>query len=60
MEGLLGLTNNIKTTESATKNLSILETMDNRVRSDRAGEAMAQKEEALMYERMYAMSDPNA
>jgi hypothetical protein len=57
MEGLLGLTNNIKTTEGANRELSILESMDNRVRSDRAGEALAQKEEALMYERMYAMSD---
>jgi hypothetical protein len=57
MEGLLGLTNNIKDTNTATRELSVLETMDNRVRSDRAGEALAQKEEALMYERMYKMSD---
>lgn len=57
MEGLLGLTKSINTTESAVRDLSVLERMDQRVQQDRQSEVQAQQQEQLMYERAYQMSD---
>lgn len=57
MEGLLGLTKSINTRESAISDLNVLERMDSRIQSDKNAEVVAQKEEQLMYERMYQMSD---
>lgn len=57
MEGLLGLNKSINTTESAIRDLSVLENMNSHIQQDRAAEVNAQKEEQMMYERMYQMSD---
>lgn len=57
MEGLIGLTQNINTTEAAVRDLSILERMDQRVQQDRDKEMAAQQQQELMAERAYAMSD---
>lgn len=57
MEGLIGLTKNINTTEAAMRDLSVLERMDARIQHDKDREVAAQQQEALMYERVYQMSD---
>jgi hypothetical protein len=57
MEGLIGLQNNIKTTESAVRDLSVLERMDARIEKDRQAEVIAQQQEQLLYEKAYQMSD---
>lgn len=57
MEGLLGLTKSINTTESNMRDLSVLERMEGRVQQDRQAEVQAQQQEQLMYERAYQMSD---
>lgn len=57
MEGLLGLTKSINSSESAVRDLSILERMDNRIQQDKQAEIQAQQQEQLMYERAYQMSD---
>lgn len=57
MEGLLGLTKSINTTESAIRDLSILERMDQRLQHDKNLEVQAQAQEQAMYEKAYQMSD---
>lgn len=57
MAGLIGLANNIRTTEGATRDLSILERMDSRIQEDRQKNVEAQKDEQLLYEKSYAYAD---
>lgn len=57
MEGLIGLQNNIKTTESAIRDLSVLERMDARIQKDKDAEMVAQQQEQLLYEKAFQMSD---
>ncbi len=57
MEGLLGLSNNIQTTDSAIRELSVLERMDKRMENDRQKEMAAQAYEQKAYEQAYQMSD---
>lgn len=57
MEGLLGLSNNIQTTDSAIRDLSVLERMDQRMEQDRQKEMAAQAYEQKAYEQAYQMSD---
>lgn len=57
MEGLLGLTKSINTRESAMSDLNVLERMEQRVQHDRSAEISAQKQEQLMYERLYQTAD---
>lgn len=57
MAGLLGLTKSVNSTESAVRDLSVLERMDARLQQDKQAEINAQKEEQMMYERAYQMSD---
>ncbi|MBV1928134.1 MAG: hypothetical protein KUG81_01285 [Gammaproteobacteria bacterium] len=57
MEGLLGLSKNINDTNSAVRDLSVLERMDARIEKDRVAEVEAQKTEQLFYEKMYAQAD---
>ena len=57
MEGLLGLSNNIQNTDSAIRDLSVLERMDQRMQQDRQKEMAAQDYEQKAYEQAYQMSD---
>jgi hypothetical protein len=57
MVGLQGLQGNINTTDDAIRDLSVLEKMDQRIQYDKEKEVEAQKQEELMYERAYQMSD---
>jgi len=57
MEGLIGLQQNINTTEGANRDLAILGQMDQRIQQDKDREVVAQQQEQLMYERAYAMAD---
>lgn len=57
MEGLLGLRQNINDTNSAMRDLTVLERMDARIQTDRNAEVEAQKTEQLFYEKMYAQAD---
>lgn len=57
MNPLQGLTKSINTTESAIRDLSVLESMDKRMQQIKQGELQAQAVEQTLMERMYATSD---
>tara|TARA_R110000772_G_scaffold240754_2_gene353022 strand:- start:818 stop:2896 length:2079 start_codon:yes stop_codon:yes gene_type:complete len=54
MDGLIGLRQNINSTESRVRDLNVLERMDSKVQQDRDKEVVAQQQEQLMFEQMYA------
>lgn len=57
MKGLIGLSQNVRNTESAMRGLSVLERMEGRMQQDKQNELLAQQQQEQLFERAYQMAD---